>query len=318
MGIKDVLRSIFKGRVGGTSDGKTTDTQDSRRPDISWSDLMADLDKGAQELGQYELDSDHIERYAQMFNAMKKELSGVPDAGSRAIAELRGALDGIIVKTFPQAFRFGGDKQVEDIKKAIFAAIQSLVKAERDQQIATLDLQIQIVNGDITECDYWIEVQNQEMARKGKALGEDPNDITIREEIRHLDNLVRSLEERIGEAKSKLAELQAQKRNIEVDAYGNAFRDTQKRIEEFLTNLPSVAELLVTIETTQNIRDKNIARLRSANNMIADALRVSYAKTTETREPVQTESVEDEVASLGKDYFLEASSQNSSVSNKEV
>lgn len=269
MGILARVKSMIKGNDN-PKEENNNDSKMTEQIPVSLDHLVSSLDEAALTLAKSSIDDERKSRYAQMLIDMKNEISGIPEA--KAIPALPDAMSKMLSEALPKALKYGSAEDVEEVRKAAFESIRVLPGTVKEQQTATLNMDIQLMKCEIIEGEYWCSISIKESEELFQRKSQNRDDKEARASFERVEKLIDVLTARNKRAQEKIAELAAYKRDIERDALGTGFLSAHDMIESFLKTLPSIEKQLEAVQKIEEIGDRALAKLRSDTNVLAQVL----------------------------------------------
>lgn len=312
MGIWAMMKNVFKGNdkpKNGTE--AVSKTEEQEQVAVSLGNLVFSLDKAALALTKSSIDDKRKSKYAQMLIDMKREISGISEA--KTIPALPEAMSRLFSEALPKAFEYGSVESVEEVKNVAFESIRVLLGTKKEQQTATLNLDIQIMACEIIEGEYWLSIRLRERDEAKRRWLDEPDSEIVENQYKSLSAKVKSLRERNSAVEQSIDKVRNVRRDIEGDVLSTSVLEVHMMTEEFLKTLPSAAEKIEAIEMIQEMKDRDLAQMRSENEMLARALgelddgetveevkrrraQKAAEKDTDAGESAQQEAVEQKVA----------------------
>lgn len=269
MGILARVKSMIKGNDN-PKEENDNDSKMTEQIPVSLDHLVSSLDEAALTLAKSSIDDERKSRYAQMLIDMKNEISGIPEA--KAIPALPDAMSKMLSEALPKALKYGSAEDVEEVRKAAFESIRVLPGTVKEQQTATLNIDIQLMNCEIIEGEYWLSIRIAESEALYRRKSQNRDDEEAKASFNRVEGLIDLLTARNNDAKKKIAELAAHKRDIESDALGTGFLSAHAMIESFLKTLPTIEKQREAVQKIEEIGDRALAKLRSDANVLAQVL----------------------------------------------
>lgn len=271
MGILAKMKNIFKGNDNPKDvNEEVSKAVEQEQVTVSLGHLVSGLDKTALALTKSSIDDERKSKYAQMLIDMKREISGISEA--KTIPALPEAMSRLFSEALPKAFEYGSAESVEDVKKMAFESIRVLLGTKKEQQTATLNLDIQLMNCEIIEGEYWLSVRIAESDEIYRKMVEDRSDKTVKASFERIERLIDNLENRNDQTRKLIERMIASKRDIESDALGTDFLSVHDSIESFLKTLPSIEKQIESVAKIKEVGDHALAKLESDANLLAQAL----------------------------------------------
>lgn len=279
MSFKEKMRGIFKSQA-------TTETQKEKQTlstktgvtsrasgiqkEMQLNELVSTLDIVSQGLSRRELSEENVEKYSIMLNQMKEEVSGLQSV--LLLEDLYKSLYSVISITLRDVLFSGDISHVDIVKEAIHEGIRALPGTEKEQTIASINIEIVILKGKVWLFDSSISTLRADRAGKEKQLEANPFDQNLQVTLENIETYIGNLNQQKRVAITDIASLEDKKKQLQHDTLGVEVTALFEEIQVFIDALPSAEDQILATERFTKMGDNAISKRIAESKAMKNAI----------------------------------------------